>query len=388
MAKILVVAATDTMCWVLLKPWLRALMAADHEVHIVCSRGHDFSALAGFGFRMHDVRIRRTFNPLRHIGPLCKIFRLIRQNRYDIVNTHSPVAAAIGRVAAWAARCKCVIYTVHGFYFHENMHPVPRSMCMIVEWIIGRLTDRFMFVSDEDRRTALRTGIARKESHATAILNGVELDLFPCRTAEERAQRGQIPVLRGRRVIGIVGRIVREKGYREFLDMARAIVKLHGDTAFLVVGDCLPSDRDQFGTGFRRQVQASGLREHFFFTGFTTEVRRYLGLMDIFVLPSYREGLPRSILEAMACGLPVVATDIRGCREEVVDGATGLLVPPRDVKALTTAVLDLIEHPEKATQMGEAGRLRAAGFFDARLVQKRFVAVFDTILAGSGAALP
>ena len=104
MAKILVVAATDTMCWVLLKPWLRALMAADHEVHIACSRGHDFPALAGFGFRMHDVRIRRTFNPLRHIGPLCKIFRLIRQNRYDIVNTHSPVAAAIGRVAAWAAR--------------------------------------------------------------------------------------------------------------------------------------------------------------------------------------------------------------------------------------------------------------------------------------------
>jgi glycosyltransferase involved in cell wall biosynthesis len=387
MSKVLVVVATDTMCWVLLKPWLQALSQAGYEVHIACSRGPDFPALAGLGFRMHDVRIRRTFNPLHHARPLWKIFRLVRQNRYDIVNTHSPVAAAIGRVAAWAARCKCVIYTVHGFYFHENMHPVPRTLFMIVEWIVGGLTDCFMFVSDEDRRTALRTGITRNAFHAEAILNGVELELFPCRTAEQREQRGQIPALRDRRVIGIVGRIVKEKGYREFFKMARAIVKARADTAFLVVGDCLPTDRDQFGGDLRRQVHASGLEEHFFFTGFTAEVRRYLAMMDIFVLPSYREGLPRSILEAMACGLPVIATDIRGCREAVLDGATGLLVPPGDAQALTSAVLDLIDHPEKARQMGEEGRRRAVGLFDAELVRNRFVNVFNIMLARPRSAL-
>ncbi|HUE22880.1 MAG TPA: glycosyltransferase family 4 protein [Bryobacteraceae bacterium] len=387
MTKVLVVAATDTMCRVLLKPWLNGLTEAGYEVHIACSRGRDFTALADLGFRMHDVRIRRTFNPLYHTRPLWKLFRLIRENHYDAVNTHSPVAAAIGRVSAWAARCKCVIYTVHGFYFHENMHPVPRALCITVEWIVGRLTDHFMFVSDEDRRTALRTGIARNEPGVTAILNGVELDLFSPGTDADREQRGQIPALRGRRVIGIVGRIVKEKGYREFLEMARAIVNLRENTAFLVVGDCLPSDRDQFGAAFRRQVQASGLQKHFFCTGFTTEVRRYLGMMDIFVLPSYREGLPRSILEAMACELPVVTTDIRGCREAVLDGATGIVVPPRDAKALTDAVLDLIDHPQKALKMGKEGRRRAVSRFDAKLVQKRFAGVFETMLARRGTAL-
>jgi glycosyltransferase involved in cell wall biosynthesis len=169
--------------------------------------------------------------------------------------------------------------------------------------------------------------------------------------------------------------------------MARAIVNLRENTAFLVVGDCLPSDRDQFGAAFRRQVQASGLQKHFFCTGFTTEVRRYLGMMDIFVLPSYREGLPRSILEAMACELPVVTTDIRGCREAVLDGATGIVVPPRDAKALTDAVLDLIDHPQKALKMGKEGRRRAVSRFDAKLVQKRFAGVFETMLARRGTAL-
>jgi len=130
----------------------------------------------------------------------------------------------------------------------------------------------------------------------------------------------------------------------------------------------------------RRRVCEEGLDGRFLFTGFTSEVPKYLRMMDIFVLPSYREGFPRSVLEAMATELPVVATNIRGCREAVVHGETGFIVPPKNAKALADAVAFLLEHPEKAKQMGRAGRERAVKLYDQRVVAGRFVAAFDRLL--------
>jgi glycosyltransferase involved in cell wall biosynthesis len=122
------------------------------------------------------------------------------------------------------------------------------------------------------------------------------------------------------------------------------------------------------------------LQERFRFTGFTDRVADYLQVMDIFVLPSYREGFPRSVLEAMGCELPVIATNIRGCRESVVDGETGFLVPPRDSSALAGAVGRLLENPDLARSMGAAGRARAVRLYDQRFVQKRFVEVIQNFL--------
>jgi glycosyltransferase involved in cell wall biosynthesis len=110
-------------------------------------------------------------------------------------------------------------------------------------------------------------------------------------------------------------------------------------------------------------------------------VPEYLRIMDIFVLPSYREGFPRSVLEAMSTGLPVVATNIRGCREAVLPDETGLLVPPRDAGALYAAVRKLVSDPELALKMGAAGRERAVRLYDERLVQERFVTVLQDLLA-------
>ncbi len=180
-------------------------------------------------------------------------------------------------------------------------------------------------------------------------------------------------------VVGIVGRIVKEKGYREFLAMAQRVAVRHKDATFLVVGDSLPSDRDRFSTQLKRQVKQAGLDNHFHFTGFTNRVSDYLRVMDVFVLPSYREGFPRSVLEAMATQLPVIASDIRGCREAVVHGVTGLIVPPMNASALAEAVLRLLDHPDVAALMGGGGRRRAIELYDQRLVAKRFVSVFDSL---------
>jgi hypothetical protein len=185
--------------------------------------------------------------------------------------------------------------------------------------------------------------------------------------------------------VGIVGRIVKEKGYREFLEMATALTQSGIDATYMVVGDSLPSDRDQFGPELRAQVAKANLTDRFVFTGMTDQVPDYLRLMDIFVLPSYREGFPRSILEAMATGLPVVATDIRGSREAVVDGVTGYIVPPRDARALRIAVESLLVDPARRKRMGGQARLTAVETYDFRKVRERFVTFVKAVHDGAPA---
>ncbi len=378
--RILVIANVDIMVWNFLAPALDALRRSGWEVDVACRRGPYFERLAARGYRMWDVPVHRGWNPLRNLRALVRLYRLLRAVRFDVINTHSPVASAAGRLAAWLARRRNVVCSVHGFYFHDEMRPLVRRLLVGVEWLLGRVTDRFLFVSEEDRQTALATGIARAAAATLTIPNGVDLEIFrPRPSPDERRERA--------RVVGIVGRLVREKGYEEFFEMARRLAQRRADVCFLVVGDCLPTDRNPLKEALRRRVEQEGLDERFLFTGHTDEVARYLRRMDIFVLPSYREGLPVSVLEAMATGLPVVASNIRGCREAVVPGETGLLVPPRDAAALTEAVLFLLDHPDTAWRMGQAGRRRAVELYDRRMAQQRYCAAIEATL-GRGAPAP
>jgi len=370
------------MAWKLLLPWFQALAEAGYEVHIACAKTSYFKELEGAGFNMHDIQIQRRMNPLMHIGPLFNLYRLIRQHRFGIVNMHSPVAAAVGRIAAQLARTPAVLYTVHGFYFHDDMPRWKRRGFIALEWLLGRLTNVFMFVSDEDRQTALREGIAKDPSKAVTIYNGVNLNAFPPKDfdiATGRQLRRELHIPDDACVTGIVGRLVREKGYIEFAEMAAIIAAQYSNVFFMVVGDALPSDRDGITEEFKHRLARAGLMEKFRFLGFTDRVADCLQAMDIFVLPSYREGFPRSVLEAMSSALPVVTTSIRGCREAVVAGETGLIVPPRDSAALAQAVASLIENPSLARKMGVAGRARAIDCYDQRVVQHRFKTIFSTV---------
>jgi glycosyltransferase involved in cell wall biosynthesis len=376
--RILAIVNVDVMADLIVKPWLTALQTSGYEVHVACAPGPYMENLRRDGFHIHVLSIQRRFNPLRNLKPILQAWKLIHEYNFQIVNVHSPIGAVVGRIAAQLAGVKRVIYTVHGFYFHENMRWWVRAPIIAIEWVLGRATDCFMFVSEEDRQTALLTGIARDASRTTTIHNAVNSRVFnPSNAIDREKTRSSFGFVPGQIVVGIVGRIAKEKGYREFAAMASCLLKKRSDVRFLVVGDSLSSDRDRFGAKFREQVRAAGMSEQFTFAGFTNDVPRHLRALDIFVLPSYREGFPKSILEAMATGLPVVTTNIRGCREAVIQEETGLIVPPRDADALSAAVAYLVENPGIARAMGQAGLRRSIEVFDEGVVHQRFVDVFD-----------
>ena len=383
--KVLLMCAVDFTVRQFLLPLAGALRDAGYRVTIACSRGPMFDGIAAEGFDIRENPVSRTANVASHAASLRRTVRLMRAERFDVVHVHTPIAALIGRAAARLARIPTVIYTAHGFYFHEGMPRWKQGFHVGLERFGAAMGDFLMTVSREDMEAALRLGIARP-GRVETIYNGVDLARFdPARfSAHDRAAtRASVGIPPDVPVIGIVGRMVREKGFFELFDAAAEIRRLHPDVRFLVVGDVLPSDRGAGRSEIIERVKALGLDDCFAWAGMVPDTAPWLAAMDVFTLPSYREGMPVSLLEAMATALPAVATNIRGCREEVVDGQTGWLVPVRDPHALGDRILHLLANPSEACEMGRKGRARVAEMFDIRKVLAHQLEIYGRLTGGN-----
>lgn len=366
--KICQLCTVDFTLYHFLRPLMHALRDEGHEVVGVCADGTLLEAVREDGFRVETVPLVRSINPLHNMKAAGELHRLFRREAFDMVHTHTPVGAFVGRLAARRARVPRIIYTAHGFYFHENMAAPRRAVHVGLEWIGGRVTDTLFTQSREDADTARRLGLC-KTGDVLAIGNGSDPAVFkPADKSDDRARiRDTLGTPEDRVVVLMTGRLVEEKGYRELIQAMRTV-----DAELWAVGARLSSDH---ATGIEDAITATeqdpALRDRVRFLGHRRDMPDLLRAADIFTLPSHREGMPRSIIEAMLTGLPVVATDIRGSREEVVDNQTGLLVPVRDTGALATALQSLCENRDLRERMGRAGRERALVEFDEQNVIDR-----------------
>ncbi len=340
----------------------------------MCSPDPRIEGLRKRGYEVHAVDIDRQIIPARNMRTVLELVQLMRRERYDLVHTHAPVASVLGRIAAKIAGIPRIVYTAHGFYFHEHMPPRRYAFYHGVERGIATITDRILVQSQEDHRTAIESNLCA-EDKIRYLGNGIDLNRFDPRSmteGERRALRAEIGLPEdGSPVIGITGRITEEKGFGELVSAVAKLRPAHPKLRLLVIGGQLSTERDAFQERLLGFIEEHGLAEHVVFAGFRNDVHRLLSLLDLFVLPSYREGLPRSVLEAMAMDLPVVATDIRGCREAVAHGKTGLIVPPRDTDRLAAAMGEILSDASLARAFGVAGRERVQGAFDERFVFQR-----------------
>ena len=377
--KVLQLAAVSETVKIFLLPLLERLRDDGYEVHVACSPGNGLDALEEQGVDVHPIRIERTILSFKHAIALYSLWNLMRKERFDVVHVHTPVAAALGRVAARLARIPTIIHTAHGFYFHERMNPWLYRLVVLVERFLGRLCTDILFTqSEEDRETAILEGIASRDN-AIWIGNGVPIAAFSSSDPESRPRLDLDPESK---VIGFVGRLVKEKGVLDLVEAVGIVCRRIPNVQLLMIGGVLSSERDQkTDRALRQRIDALDLRDIIHFLGIRDDLPKLLAAIDVLVLPSYREGMPRSIIEAMASGKPVVATNIRGCREEVVDGQTGYLVPVGDVEALAGAVIQVLLNPDHARELGRQGRMRAKELFDEDIVLERQLRVYDALQA-------
>ncbi len=368
--KICQLCAVDFTLYHFLLPLMRAMRDAGHEVVGVCSKGGFAEQVRAEGFRVEAIDFRRNYDVLHHATAYGQLVRLFRRERFDLVHVHSPIAALIGRLAAARAGVPRKVYTAHGFYFHEHQSWWLRSTFVGLEWIGGRFTDVLFTQSAEDAETARRAGLCRG-GVIEPIGNGVDPAVFrPAGDTDSGRQvlREELGAKPDDVVVLMVGRLVAEKGYPELFE---AIKELDGVNLW-VVGKRLESDHAGSISGAIEDVQGDpDLSARVRFLDYRDDVERLMRAADVFTLPSHREGMPRSIIEAMMTGLAVVATDIRGSREEVIDGETGFLVPVRDAGRLTDALGRLVRDADLRRRMGSAGRRRALDLYDEAKVIER-----------------
>jgi glycosyltransferase involved in cell wall biosynthesis/FMN phosphatase YigB (HAD superfamily) len=306
----------------------------------------------------------RSMNPLADLRSAVDLWRILRRERPDVLHTHNPKPGLYGRVVGRLAGVPIVVNTCHGLYFTETDHWLKRTMLLVLEGIAARFSDAELVQSEEDLRRLTRSH-AYPRRHTRLLGNGVDLARFRpgLLTPDERAKlrAGELGARDDQIVVGMVGRQVAEKGLLELFEAARRL----GDRYLVVVIG--PDDPDKPDALDRATVHAAvehGVR----FLGMRDDVDRLYGAMDLFVLPSWREGFPRAAMEASASGLPVVATDVRGCRQVVDDGVTGVLVPVRDGTALARAIESLGDDPDRRRRMGDAAVARAHAEFDEQRV--------------------
>lgn len=288
----------------------------------------------------------------------------------------------MGRIAAKLARVPVVIYTAHGFYFHEGMSKKQYQIYFSIEKYIGKLFTDYIFTqSEEDYKLAVENNFLRKSKSQNYlhISNGVDLNykfnydrLFQNSTKSIEEIKAKHNILPNDKVVTFIGRLVQEKG---ILDLLEAYNQLKStNVKFIIIGLLDNSERDQKSIN---KINKFKENPDIIFTGQISNANEYLYMSDIFYLPSYREGMPRSIIEAMSMKNAVIATNIRGSREEVVDGVTGYLVNTKDSKKIAEKIDFLIQNPAILDGFKEKGYQRAHELFNESVVIGKQLDVFE-----------
>ncbi|MDZ7674080.1 MAG: glycosyltransferase family 4 protein [Acidimicrobiales bacterium] len=358
--RLLHIATTDMSLELLLGPQLLAFTRAGYDVHTAAGAGGHADAVRAAGHTHHVLEhATRAFSPTQDVRALGELYRLFRSVRPDIVHTHNPKPGIYGRMAAKAARVPLIVNTQHGLYAQPTDRGTRRLPVYLLERLAAACSDVELIQSREDLQTLRRLRVPERKLRLLG--NGIDLTRFRPPTATTRADvRRALGYGEDDVVCGAVGRLVWEKGYRELFRAASELLPRLPHLRMLVIG---PFDDDKADLLRREDVEAAeaaGVR----FLGHRHDVEDLYGAMDFYVLASHREGFPRSAMEASASGLPVIATDIRGCREVVVDGDNGILVPVRDADALATAIETLATDDGSRRRMGEAAARRANSHFD------------------------
>ena len=354
---------TDISLELLLGQHLRAFRAAGYDVIAMSAPGPYVAALEADGIRHvaleHASRAVAFGSDLRAGREVYGHFRSIRP---DIVHTHNPKPGVYGRIAARAARVPVIVNTVHGLYAQPDDPFKKRAAVYGIERIAAFCSHAELIQNPEDLETLAGVGVPRRKLHQLG--NGIDLTRFSTgrvTSAQREALRREMGAGPDDVVCGAVGRLVWEKGYREVFAAATALRAHRPELKVVIVGE---TDHDKADAVTQADIDTATRDNGVHFLGHRDDVEDLYAAFDLFVLASHREGFPRAAMEAAAMGLPIVATDIRGCRQVVDDGLTGMLVPRADATALTAAIDTLAADPARRAEMSRAAADKARREFD------------------------
>ena len=327
--------------------------------------------------------MRREIHPLRDAAAYRHVRRVLADFRPDVVHTHSAKAGILGRAAARALGVPAIVHTVHGAPWHPYQSAASRRFYQACERWAARRTDAFICVADAMTDLMVAANIAPREAFTT-IYSGMEVEPFLSADEHRARMRRQLGYSDEHVVVGKIARLFHLKGHEYLIAAAERVVARDPRVRFLLVGDGIL--RGQLAADIARR----GLSDKFHFAGLVppTEIPAYLSAMDMLAHTSLREGLARTLPQALLAGKPAISYDIDGAREVVQTGETGYLLPPESIEPLADAILELAADPAMRQRLGSAGRARCRERFDHRHMTREIRRVYERVLGQGRGASP
>jgi glycosyltransferase involved in cell wall biosynthesis len=375
---ILFLATVDSHIYYFHIPFMKLLKEMGYCVEVAASNVGFTGRIEKEGFKVYNIPFSRNPISFSNIKTFFILLRLIREKRYIMLHAHTPVASFVGRIAAKLAGVPHIVYTAHGFHFHEHGSKLKNFVYYRLEKFAGKFTDVLIAINSDDYKVAIDKKIVFNGK--VAYIKGVGVDLEKFSPASISLQKkckycNELHIEEKDFVIISVAELIKRKNVIDIIKALRVVNSWGKPVQLLVVGDGLLRDE-------LRNFSACDdlIKDRAFFLGKRFDIPELLSISDLFVMTSYHEGLPCAMMEAMAMERPIVAYNIRGVRDLVEDGVNGFLVPFGDVKALSEKIKYLLEHPEIAEEMGKRSRERIEKEFSLDVVLHQMEVLYKEIL--------
>jgi glycosyltransferase involved in cell wall biosynthesis len=368
-------------------PVLRYLSRHGYEAAVACSQESAADGPVSPGSRniegcqVFSVAIPRTIQPLQDLPAIRQLCRVIREFKPDVIHTQTSKAGIVGRLAARLAGVPVIIHTAHAFPFHAYLQlPVKWAYIWIERWVAS-WTDLLMVDTESVRMDGLRERIVQDAGRIVTVPMGVDLTRFSPSLGGPGTLRDVLGLGGQALVVGTVARLVPDKGLECFLRMAAIIRAQRTDVKFLIVGE------GPLRQSLEQMAESIGIGPDVVFAGHRTDVPEMMQAMDLFVLPTRREGFGVVFAEAMAMGKATVGSDIGPIAEVVEDGVTGYLAPADNPEAFAARTLELLNDGAKRCTFGEAGRRRVEQLFSQSRMCELIEGHYRRLLAQKGFVL-
>lgn len=359
-------------------PYCLPLRDRGWKVSFACPEGPHAEDARALAMDVWPLALRRSLHLSSDLAGAYQMVRYFREQRPHIVHTHNIKVGHMGRVLAAVTRVPIIIHTLHGLAYALDTPRLRRFGHAVLEWLASRRVDVVLAQSEEDRRTLVESG-AISSDRVELIGNGIDLRRFsPGAVPDDRRARVRAALGLGDEDVLFLsaGRLVREKGFVELFEATKAARGCDRRVHLAVAGEMDAEKTDALAPEALEAARASGVH----LLGRRSDMPELYAAADVVTLMSWREGLPRTLMEAAAMGKPLLASDARGCREVVRPEVNGILVPIRDADALAAAMLRITEERERRLRWGQHNAAEARERYDLSAVVNRVVAVYDRLL--------
>lgn len=360
---ILFLCTTDSMIWNFLISHIKRLESKGHNVECVCSvTGTFFQELVARSIVMHEIPFQRSPYSVRNIFAYKALYKLVKERQYDIIFCHEPIGGVMGRIVGKYCNVK-VIYMAHGFHFYKGAPIINNILYYLVEKILSNWTDTLITINQEDY-------LASKKFYAKHNLLfkgiGVDINKFSSFEAHYFEENYNLPI-NSIKLLS-VGELIPRKNHGTMID---SMLFFKGqDVYYFIAGE------GELESELKRKVKDLGLENQVFFLGFCRNISELCNSCDYFIFPSVQEGLSKALMEAMACGKPIIASKIRGNVDLIQDGIGGFLVDTFNSEAYAKAVNKLIGNSELSDYMSKNNK-ETIKDFDIRRIEDNIVELFN-----------